>query len=76
MDIREFSPHLFWSYDKDADIRPEIVIRQVIAYGEIRDMILLARRVETKKILATINLWKEQEKHKKHINFFKKVILG
>jgi len=76
MDIREFSPHLFWSYDKDADIKPEIVVRQVIAYGEIRDMILLARSVEKKKILLAINHWKEQEKHMKHINFFKKVILG
>jgi len=76
MDIREFSPHIFWSYDKHADINPEIVVRRVVAHGEIKDMILLTRKIEKNRILESIENWKERNKHEKHINFFKRVILG
>jgi hypothetical protein len=76
MDIKGFSQHIFWSYNKTADMEPEVVIRQVIAYGEIKDMILLVSKVEKKKILEVISNWKGREKYDKHINFFKNIILS
>lgn len=75
MDIKGFSPHIFWSYNKSADIEPGIIIRQVIAYGEIQDMLLLVKRLDKERILSTIDKWQDREHNEKRINFFKKVIL-
>lgn len=75
MDIKGFSPHIFWSYNQSADLEPGIIIRQVIAYGEIQDMLLLVKRLDKEKILSTIDTWKDREHNEKRINFFKKVIL-
>jgi len=75
MDILDFSPHIFWSYDRGADIEPEVVIRQVIAYGEVRDMLLLNHRIDRNRILEVIGSWKGRKKHDKQIHFFKTVIL-
>jgi len=75
MDIKGFSSHIFWSYNRSAELKPEIVIQQVIAYGEARDMILLVKKVGKKRILEVIRNWKGREKYDKHINFIEKVIL-
>jgi hypothetical protein len=75
MDIKDFSHHIFWSYDRSADINPEVVIRQVISYGEVKDMILLVKKTGKNKILEVIRNWKGREKYNKHINFMEKVIL-
>ncbi|MCK5135831.1 MAG: hypothetical protein KAR19_08615 [Bacteroidales bacterium] len=76
MDIKEFSSHIFWSYDRFSDLKPEVVIKQVIVYGEVKDMILLVKKVGEKRIYEVIKNWKDQEKYDKHINFMEKVILG
>lgn len=76
MDIKGFSSHIFWSYSKSADIEPGVIIKQVIAYGEIKDMLLLAKKIEKTRILNVIENWKGREKYDKHINFVEKVILG
>jgi len=76
MDISGFSPYIFWSYDKSAKIEPGIIIKQVIAYGEIYDMILLAQKFGKKRIQGVILSWQDREKFDKHINFIEKVILG
>ena len=76
MDITGFSPHIFWSYDKKADIEPGIIIKQVIAYGEIKDMLLLAERFGKEKIQEYIDNWQDREKYDKQIHFIEKVILG
>ena len=76
MEISEYSPHIFWSYKKSADLEPEVVIRQVIAYGEIKDMILLTRKLKKKRIMEAISSWKDREKYDKHIHFFVNVILA
>jgi len=75
MDIKEFSSHIFWSYNKSAELKPEIIIKQVISYGEVEDMILLVKKVGEKRILEVIKNWKGREKYDKHINFMEKVIL-
>ena len=76
MDIKGFSPHIFWSYKRSAELKPEVIIRQVIAYGEVKDMILLVKIVGKGKIRDEIKKWKNREKFAKHINFMEKVILG
>jgi len=76
MDIEGFSPHIFWSYNRSVELKPEVVIRQVIAYGEVKDMILLVKKAGKGKIHDEIRKWKKREKYEKHINFMEKVILG
>ncbi len=75
MKINDFSSYIFWSYNQSADIKPEIVIKQVISYGEVKDMILLVKKVGEKRIYEVIKNWKGREKYEKHINFMEKVIL-
>ncbi len=41
MNVEGFSSHIFWSYNRLTNIKPEIVIKQVISYGEVKDMNLL-----------------------------------
>jgi hypothetical protein len=76
MDIREFSPHIFWSYDPSADVPQEVVIRQVIRYGEIKDIILLVRRVGKERIREVIGKWPPDKGLDKHLCFMQKVILA
>ena len=75
MDIKGFSPHIFWSYTKSADLEPDLIIKQVIAYGEINDMLLLSEKFGKEKILITTSNWKERAKYEKRIHFIEKVIL-
>jgi hypothetical protein len=76
MEIKDFSPHIFWSYDKESELKPEVVIKQVIVYGEVKDMVLLAKKVGKEKIYDVMKNWKDREKYDKHINFMERVILG
>ncbi len=76
MKINDFSSHIFWSYEKSSELDQDVVIKQVIAYGEVKDMVILARKVEKEKIYHAINNWKGRARYRKHINFMEKVILG
>ena len=76
MKIKDFSPHIFWSYDKQADLEPEVVIKQVITYGEVSDKVLLVKLIGKSQIVDVIDGWKNCEKYEKHINFMQKVILA
>ena len=76
MKIKDFSPHIFWSYDRMADLEPEVVIKQVITYGEVSDKVLLVKKIGKSQIVAVINGWRNSEKYDKHINFMRKVILA
>lgn len=76
MEIKDFSPHIFWSYDKGADLEPEVVIKQVITYGEVSDKVLLVKKVGKSQIVDVILAWKNSGKYDKHINFMQKVILA
>lgn len=76
MKIKDFSPHIFWSYDKQADLEPEVVIKQVITYGEVSDKVLLVKKIGKSQIIDVINGWKNHERYDKHINFMQQVILA
>jgi hypothetical protein len=75
MDIQGFSPHSFWSYKENADLEPEVIIKQVIIYGEVSDMIFLVNKMGKKEIRKVIKNWVGRDKYDKHINFMEKVIL-
>lgn len=73
--IAPFSGHIFWSYKRDADLPENIIIQQVIAYGELKDFLLLSRMFSADQINEAIKLWKNKSKHIREINLLKKVYL-
>ena len=75
MKTTAFSPHLFWSYKKDANLSDTVIIRQVIAYGEISDFRKISNTFRPDTIREAIATWKSKGRHKKHINFLEKVFL-
>jgi len=75
MNISGFSSYLFWSYKKKADLPDEVIIRQIVLYGEIRDMIKLTQLVSMERIDSTLKqLSSSDNRNGKRINFFRKVI--
>ncbi|MBN1416743.1 MAG: hypothetical protein JW973_16715 [Bacteroidales bacterium] len=77
MKIDGFSGHPFWSYKKTADLPEDIVILQVVLYGEIRDMIQLTRLIERDRVDNILKqLSATDSRNFKRINFFQKVIFA
>lgn len=50
MKISQFSPHIFWSYDKSKDLPEEVVIEQLLFNGEIEDIDLLFKSCSRENI--------------------------
>ncbi len=73
--ITPFSKHIFWSYKKDADLPDNIIIKQVIAFGEIPDLLLIKDLFSKEKIYSVLENWTNKDQYKKRINFIEKVIL-
>lgn len=71
--ISNFSKYIFWSYNSDADLPDNIIIKQVATYGEIDDLKKLSKLYEKEIILNVLSSL--QKKNTKRINFMKKVIL-
>jgi hypothetical protein len=75
MKISGFSGYPFWSYKKDADLPEEIIIQQIVLYGEIKDMIRLTQLFSKEQINRIISRLSESgKKYIKRIHFFQKVI--
>lgn len=72
--INRFSKHIFWSYQHNADLPEAVVIRQVLSYGEIADLLTLNEIVPQEKLQEAILKWKDKDRYRKRINFFNKVI--
>lgn len=75
MRISGFHRHIFWSYKADADLPEELVVRHVILYGELEDMILLTKKIDSRTIEKVLQSLSSAGHNKKRINFFQKVIM-
>jgi hypothetical protein len=75
MNIAPFSKHIFWSWKPGSDLPENLVIQQVIAYGEISDFRLISRLLPPQKINEAIRKWKNRAKYEKHIYFLEQVFL-
>ena len=75
MNIEPYSRHIFWSYRPDADLPENLIVRQVIAYGEISDFKLICKTIPHNKIKEAIGSWKNQDQYKKQIEFLEKIFL-
>lgn len=75
MNIKNFSKHIFWSYNKNADLPEETIIWQVLLYGEIKDMVLLVKQIDKEVIIQVVKKISFLGRYNRRLNFIKKVIL-
>ena len=75
MNIKNFSKHIFWSYNKNADLSEETIIWQVLLYGEIKDMVLLVKQIDKEVIIQVMKKISFLGRYNRRLNFIKKVIL-
>jgi len=75
MKVSQFSKHIFYSYDPSADIPEEVVIRRVINYGDVKDLILLASLFTKGKIDSAVQNNRSRTINCKRLNFLQKVVL-
>jgi hypothetical protein len=75
MYITGFSKYPFWSYKKNADLPEELVIRQIVLYGEIKDMIRLKKLISVDRIDNILKqLSSSDNRNCKRVYFFRNVI--
>ncbi len=72
MRIDRFSPHLFWSYKKDADLPDKIIIEQGTTYGDIEDLVALSKLYTKDEVNVALESF--HRRNKKRINLLMKVI--
>ena len=76
MKISQFSPHIFWSYDKSKDLPEEVVIEQVLFNGEIEDIDLLFKSCSRENIEKVVILYEKEGKREKRTNFIRMMYLS
>lgn len=74
MQINKFSKHIFWPFQEGADLPEAVIIRQVLSYGEVADLLTLNEVMPPAKVKEVILKWKDKDRYSKRINFFNKVI--
>ncbi len=75
IDISNFARHIFWSYKGTAVLNENIVMRNVLLYGDIEDYKELIKHVSKDSLLNSVKELEATGKNKKRINFIKKILL-
>lgn len=75
MKINMYPEYIFWSYKKNADLNPHIVVRQVILYGDIKDIQLLFQSVSKQIIKSVLKDLERNFLNSKRINFIQEIFL-
>lgn len=74
--ISEFQKHIFWNYNPGAELDKNIIIENVLMYGELNDYKKLLRLVSKEDIAKVTDQIEKRGRFKKRINFIRKVILS
>ncbi|MDQ3020778.1 MAG: hypothetical protein M3R36_09445 [Bacteroidota bacterium] len=75
INISDFAHHIFWNYKKSINLNEDIVIQNVILYGDLDDYKKILKLVSKESFANIVNELEKTGKYKKRINFIKKVIL-
>ena len=76
MNISQFSPHIFWSYDKTKELPEEVVIEHVLFNGEIEDIELLFKLCSSEKIEQVVKKYEKEHKREKRTNYIRMMYLN
>jgi hypothetical protein len=73
--VKDFPGYIFWSYRKDNDLPVEIVIENVILYGDVKDMKKLKELVTIEEYRKVVEKIKSTGRFKKRTHFVEQIIL-
>jgi len=76
MKISAFPSYLFWSYSIDTDLPEEIVVEQVILFGDLEDIFQLPALVSSDVIARVNRMIASRGRWQKRCNLIDKIILG
>lgn len=75
MKINRFPKYIFWSYKENADLPISVIAKNVIQYGDVKDIVLLTKLIGAEELKNSLENISVTNKSKKRINFIEKVIL-
>ncbi|MEO6695599.1 MAG: hypothetical protein ABIY50_13610 [Ignavibacteria bacterium] len=75
INISYFPKHIFWEFKDDSILDEEIVIKNVLLFGEIEDYKILIRMITSESLAKVVDDLGESGEHKKRFNFIKKIIM-
>lgn len=75
MKINRFPKYIFWSYKENADLPISLIAKNVIQYGDVKDIVLLTKLIGAEELKNSLENISVTNKSKKRINFIEKVIL-
>jgi len=75
LSISDFQKHIFWNYKADATLDENIIIENVLLYGELSDYSKLKGLVSRNSIRKVIDKIDRTGRYRKRVNFVRKVLL-
>ena len=75
LNISDFQKHIFWNYKNDAVLDENIIIENVILYGELSDYSRLKGLVKKESLGKVIDRIDSTGRYRKRVNFARKVLL-
>ncbi len=75
IDTSDFPRHIFWNYKERVFLNEDIVIRNVLLYGDIEDYKKLLKHISNDSLNKIVKQLEATGKNKKRINFIKKILL-
>jgi hypothetical protein len=75
INISDFAKHIFWNYKKNSNLNEDIVIQNIILYGDLDDFKKIISIAGKESFTNIVNELEKTGRYKKRINFIKKVIL-
>lgn len=75
MKIANFPSHIFWSYSSDADLPENLIARQIIIYGDLKDIFALPELISIDTITLVNSELCKDDKYAKRCNLVQKLIL-
>lgn len=67
--------HLFWMYNPGSDLPEEVIVDQIIRYGDLPDLFRLQENHSPETIEKALRQLSGQVRWQRRINFINKIIL-
>ncbi|MEZ4692190.1 MAG: hypothetical protein R3A12_19350 [Ignavibacteria bacterium] len=76
INVSEFQKYIFWNYKPGAELDRNIIIENVLLYGELEDFRKLIKLVALEDIRNVTDIIEKKGRFKKRVNFIRKVVLS
>lgn len=76
INIGKYPHHIFWSYAPDASLPESVVVRHIILYGDLNDIMNLGSDFSLELIEQQTDLLAKNPRNAKRVNFLRKIVLA